>query len=276
MISNATETVWPATPAGDDHSGPNVRTAKRLDVIRTSRRGTIAMQIATAAEAYEQKETDYFGLSRTEIAPLLPPRAGRVLELGCGSGGTMAWLRTVRSVDHAVGIELVPAMAKAALAAFDTMITGSIDEPGQVERFGPFDLILALDVLEHIVAPADMVRKYAKLLAVGGRFIVSVPNVGHYSVSLPLFVRGSWDYADAGILDRTHLTFFDEREARNLFAASGLQIEHTLCTTSFPWFGRMSLFRRSKLLRWYATRLLNAVLPRHLGTYQFVICAAKR
>jgi SAM-dependent methyltransferase len=234
------------------------------------------MQNATVAEAYERKKVDYFGLSRTEIAPLLPQRAGRVLELGCGSGGTMAWLRTVRSVDHAVGIELVPAMAEAARAAFDTMVTGSIDELGQVERLGPFDLILALDVLEHIVDPADLVRKYARLLAIGGRFIVSVPNVGHYSVSLPLFARGSWDYADVGILDRTHLTFFDEREARNLFAGSGLEIEHTLCTTSFPALGRISLFRRSKKLRWYATRLLNAVLPRHLCAYQFIICAAKR
>ena len=37
---------------------------------------------------------------------------------------------------------------------------------------------------------------------------VSLPNVRHHSVVLPLVVQGRWDYDDAGVLDRTHLRFF--------------------------------------------------------------------
>ncbi|MBZ5671576.1 MAG: hypothetical protein LAO04_17845, partial [Acidobacteriia bacterium] len=43
--------------------------------------------------------------------------------------------------------------------------------------------------------------------APGGTVIVSVPNVAHLWVRLSL-LAGRFDYADRGILDRSHLRFF--------------------------------------------------------------------
>jgi hypothetical protein len=56
---------------------------------------------------------------------------------------------------------------------------------------------------------------------------VSVPNIAHLSVSVPLLLR-RFRYQDAGILDRTHVRFFVEDTAiellndANLVVTSGL------------------------------------------------------
>jgi SAM-dependent methyltransferase len=216
--------------------------------------------------AYADKPAGYFGHARTDIAPLLPGAAGaaigRVLELGCGSGATMAWLRSVRAVGHATGIELMPDSAAAARASFDRVIAGNIEDPAVPGALPPVDLVLALDVLEHLADPAAAVRKLAGLLAPGGAFIASLPQVAHYSVALPLLLRGRWTYRDDGLLDRTHLRFFDAAGARALLADNGLAIDR------LEWLDEAGfltvLFRHGPRLRWYGLRALQFVLPAHL------------
>ena len=50
----------------------------------------------TDATMYGDKDESYFGVPRREIAPLLPDRIDRVLEIGCGAGATVKWLRATR------------------------------------------------------------------------------------------------------------------------------------------------------------------------------------
>jgi SAM-dependent methyltransferase len=223
-------------------------------------------QTVSSQGAYADKPASYFGHARTDIAPLLPGTAGaplgRVLELGCGSGGTMAWLRSVRTVADATGIELMPDSAAVARAHFDRVITGSIDDPAIPGALPPVDLILALDVLEHLADPAAAVRKLVRLLVPGGAFIASLPQVAHYSVALPLLFGGRWTYREEGLLDRTHLRFFDAAGARALLADNGLAIDRMVWRDEAGFLG--VLFRHSALLRWYGLRALQCVLPGHL------------
>jgi 2-polyprenyl-3-methyl-5-hydroxy-6-metoxy-1,4-benzoquinol methylase len=71
-------------------------------------------------------------------------------------------------------------------------------------------LFLLLDVLEHLPDSATTLQKLSNLVATGGHTIVSVPNVAHLSVSVPLLLRRQFNDHDAGILDHTHLRFFVE------------------------------------------------------------------
>ncbi|WP_208103072.1 hypothetical protein, partial [Escherichia coli] len=57
---------------------------------------------------------------------------------------------------------------------------------------------------------------------------MSLPNVRHYSVVLPLLFGGRWDYEDAGLLDRTHLRFFTKASAKALLSSS--QFGPVTCT----------------------------------------------
>ncbi len=64
----------------------------------------------------------------------------------------------------------------------------------------------------------------ALLLKPGGRVLVSVPNVMHFSV-FRMMLDGHWTYEDAGILDRTHLRFFTRAELLLLLQEAGLEAE---------------------------------------------------
>lgn len=171
--------------------------------------------------------TDYYGLVRSEIAPLLPQRlggGGRILDFGCGAGETLRWLRQVYPSAETVGVDANRALEERLQRNADRAIFIEPHDrlPGNL---GAFDLILALDVLEHLADPLAMLRQLVAQLAPGGTVIVSVPNVAHYSVVLPLLLRRKFTYEDAGILDRTHLRFFVEDTALALMNDAGLLVD---------------------------------------------------
>jgi len=218
------------------------------------------------ADHYSDKPQAYFDTARHDIAPLIPLAARRVLELGCGAGATMRMLRDKIGIDRAIGIECSPASAAQARAAFDEVIIGdaeTIDLPDDA-----FDLILALDVLEHLRDPWHMVDRLADRLAPGGRIIVSLPNIGHFSVVYPL-IRGRWNYTQDGLLDATHLRFFTETSARALMSRHGLGIRQVLINDR----PRAPFRLTSQRLRWYQARVMGKLLPRNLTAFQFLIAS---
>jgi 2-polyprenyl-3-methyl-5-hydroxy-6-metoxy-1,4-benzoquinol methylase len=179
---------------------------------------------------YEDKQNNYFAFVRKDIEPLLPKRTGRVLEVGCGRGGTLAWLKATGRARWVVGIELFADAAAVARTKLDELHEGDVDQHIDILAPGSFDLILCLDVLEHLVDPWATLRRLQSLLRPGGQLIASLPNIRHHSVVLPLLLTGKWRYETAGIMDRTHLRFFSRATAIDLLQQAGLQLADELST----------------------------------------------
>ena len=102
--------------------------------------------------------------------------------------------------------------------------------------------------------------------------IVSVPNVAHAVIRLSLLF-GRFDYADRGILDRTHLRFFTRKTARRMLERAGFEIVRSV-TTNVPLERILGLSPSGKLMR-RLDRLLalaTAVFPGLLG-YQVLLVA---
>lgn len=55
--------------------------------------------------------------------------------------------------------------------------------------------------------------------------MISMPNVKHHSVLLPLLLEDRFTYEDAGILDRTHVRMYTGTEIQRLVSRSGYKIE---------------------------------------------------
>ncbi len=89
---------------------------------------------------------------------------------------------------------------------------------------GSLDLILCMDVLEHLADPWEVVRRISTLLRPGGRLIVSVPNIRHWKFIARLLFKGDFHYTRDGLLDRTHLRFFVRQTAIDLVRAGGLHV----------------------------------------------------
>ncbi|TYO61100.1 class I SAM-dependent methyltransferase [Bradyrhizobium hipponense] len=168
----------------------------------------------------------YFHHERHEIRPLLPKSARNILEIGAASGQTLRWIRTIYPHAVTTGVEINGAVAAELSRNVDVAIIGDIDEC--LPRLKKYDLILMLDILEHLIDSSSVLQKVRGLLEPGGRVVVSVPNVAHLSVTIPLLFRRQFDYQDAGILDRTHLRFFVEDTAIGLMNAARLNVSKGL------------------------------------------------
>ncbi|MEY9884254.1 class I SAM-dependent methyltransferase [Bradyrhizobium sp. USDA 329] len=178
------------------------------------------------APAPEADMSRYFHHVRAEIRPLLPKAATSILEIGAASGQTLRWIRTIYPDAVTTGVEINDAVAEELSRNADVAVLGSIDEC--LPRLKKYDLILLLDVLEHLVDAKTVLQNVRGLLEPGGHVVVSVPNVAHLSVAVPLLFKRRFDYQDAGILDRTHLRFFVEDTAIGLMNSAGLKVSKGL------------------------------------------------
>lgn len=149
------------------------------------------------------------------------PRNARVLDVGCWSGSVGRFLIEHRNatVD---GVEPHVGMASLARGSYRNVFVGSIEDFLDRSRTR-YDRILFLDVLEHLAEPIEPLRRSRMLLDEGGRALVSIPNVAHWSVRKALLL-GRWQYEECGILDRTHLHFFTLESAAELLISAGWAI----------------------------------------------------
>jgi len=177
-----------------------------------------------------QPAEEYYGNTRAEILSLLPERVDRILEIGCGAGNTLQRIKAEKGCAWAGGAELFPDAAREARSKIDQVYEGNIESMELPIPEGSLDVILCLDVLEHLVDPWRMIQRLHPLLKQGGVLIASIPNVRYYKISLALLCKGEWEYGEEGILDRTHLRFFTLASARRLMESSGLRIDEGSAT----------------------------------------------
>lgn len=150
-----------------------------------------------------------------------------VLDVGCGFGTTSQ--RIQRLGNRVTGIESSAEAAAVAMKRLERVVTADLHESDRVRAqlsSASFDVIIFADVLEHTAWPVGVLRRYLDFLRPGGSVIISVPNIGVWSVRLGLLL-GRFNYTDSGVLDATHLRFFTGRTVRELLDRAGLRPKRT-------------------------------------------------
>lgn len=145
-----------------------------------------------------------------------------VLDVGCGFATTSQHLEQLGN--RVTGIEESAEAVAKARTRIGRVVQADLQQFEAVaEELGDarFDAIVFADVLEHLAWPLGVLRKYLALLKPDGIVIVSLPNIGLWSVRLAI-LTGRFEYEDTGVLDRTHLRFFTRTSARQLLDAAGL------------------------------------------------------
>lgn len=199
------------------------------------------------AEHRTPKAQKYFVELREEIFPFLTEKSVRALDIGCGSGETSRALKKMGRFEWVCGVEGSPEAANLARKALDQVVEGDIETiefPFEPETF---DVILTLDILEHLIDPWATLDKLVSLLKPGGILVASLPNVRHYSVVIPLIFFGDWRYQQEGLLDSTHIRFFTRSTAQKFFVKRGLIVEmqgHTGATGTLGKLVRRMFFGR--------------------------------
>jgi 2-polyprenyl-3-methyl-5-hydroxy-6-metoxy-1,4-benzoquinol methylase len=159
------------------------------------------------------------------------PDGARVLDVGCATGYLAAELTRRGCVVDGVEFDPVAAEQARAPGRCREVFVGDLESPLTREAVeamsgrgagGP-DVVVCADVLEHLRDPWSALAWMRTLLAPGGRAVISVPNIAHWTARRAL-LGGRFDYSDFGLLDRTHLRFFTRASATELAHRAGFVV----------------------------------------------------
>ena len=218
-------------------------------------------------DMYKTKAHEYYSNIRWRIIDLIPEGSNRILEVGCGTGSTLIKLKELHKAQEIYGLELNGEVLQEHIKDIDKVIIGDVErvEPPFQEEF--FDYIIFADVLEHLIEPEEVLKRYMKYLKKDGAIIASIPNIKNYTVLFDLVIRDRFEYRDAGILDRSHLRFFTKKEIVDMFERTGMHITEMRSNLSFP-MNAMD-------------KMLNTLISKHkipgysFFTIQYFVCAKK-
>jgi SAM-dependent methyltransferase len=199
-----------------------------LDVVRyrLARLGFGSSHLARSSTGYAWKNAPDAS-HRIALACVDEQPAGRVLDLGCGGGQVAAELRA--SGRFVVGVDRDPPAETT--NRVDRLVAADLDMglPREAAEEGPFDIVLALDVLEHLRDPDRLLRELHDVCSPEATLVASIPNIGHWYPRLRIGV-GRFDYDHRGILDATHLRFFTWRSFSGLAYRAGWLVEERRLT----------------------------------------------
>jgi SAM-dependent methyltransferase len=190
-----------------------------------------------------------------------------VLELGAAAGHMTRAL-----VDQHCRLTSIERDAEAALQLSDVadeVIVGDLNDPSIFDKLQPeYDVVLAGDVLEHLIAPQEVLNRVTHLLKPGGHTVVSIPNVAHGDLRLALML-GTWKYRPWGLMDESRLRFFTYQTVQDMIRNAGLVITQ-MRRVRVPVFESELAVERSAI----PTEVLDLILADpEAETYQFVLAA---
>jgi SAM-dependent methyltransferase len=169
-------------------------------------------------EVYELKPSPHSSHGRL-LAWTARHRPGTsVLDVGCSDGQFGA---LVRKQGHRVdGVDLVKHHGVG--ERLDDFVEADVSQ-GLPSSTPSYDVIIAGDILEHVVDPETLLKDIRDHLNPGGEILVSVPNFGHWYPRGKVAL-GRFDYDQRGPLDHTHVRFFTRRTFERLVNTCGLVV----------------------------------------------------
>ncbi len=141
------------------------------------------------------------------------------LDIGCGTGDLLRRIRDEWQPEQLFGIDVIDWLDEDLRedVTFETVPAEEADELPTADR------VLLVEVIEHLEAPWSALRKAARLVAPGGRLVVSTPNLATLRNRLELGLRGG--LTSFRVDNQPHMSPALPHVTHRVLAEEGLTVE---------------------------------------------------
>ena len=207
--------------------------------------------------------------TRIDMAARFIGTGQTLIDIGCGRGALAALVRG--RFARIVGLDLSAIAAAEARACGVLPALADLDRATLPVRDASVDAVTCLDVIEHVLDPRVLMREIARMLAPGGRAVVTTPNIQFWrhiwSIVRGRFPRTSTDPEG---WDGGHLHYFTFGDLEALAAECGLDVVHRHGIINAERYGRknraLAAILGERFVREYRTFGILLVLRRRGGT----------
>jgi methionine biosynthesis protein MetW len=153
----------------------------------------------------------------------IPPSA-RCLDLGCGDGRT-AGIWVSKYAAGYIGVDISQTAVNDACAL--GLDARRIDDVNVLPfGEGEFDVVICVEVLEHLFEPQRAAAEALRVLRPGGVFLITVPNIGYWRRRLELSLLARWNPVGDNLSTREpwrdpHIRFFTPKILRRMLEQLG-------------------------------------------------------
>ncbi len=174
-------------------------------------------------------------LLRYKIVASRLPQGARVLDIGCGDGAFLSYLKRKRPDCVIFGVDV---SGKAVGILKSNGINGQVIDPDQPLRQqidSDWDHIVLMEVLEHIADAESMIRQVCEFCPT--KIFISIPNLGFIGDRLRLLIGGMSPTTCVFYHMREHLRFWTVKDFRRWATFQKLQVKKV-----FGQYGVISIF----------------------------------
>lgn len=150
------------------------------------------------------------------VKKCLPPPPASIYELGCGNGSTARAL-----IEGGYQVKGLDASEEGIARAshYGEFRLGSVYDDLSSE--GTFDVVLSLEVIEHLTNPRRFAHTVKQLMKPEGIAIISTPYHG-YIKNLTISLTNKWDSHLSPLWDGGHIKMWTLKSINKLFAEAGM------------------------------------------------------
>ena len=144
----------------------------------------------------------------------------RILDLGCGNGSLTNVI--AQQGYEVVGVEESGQGIAFARSNFPSceFIQASIYDLPYKQLKNSFDVVISVEVIEHLFYPKELVRAARNCVKPGGRLILTTPYHGYFK-NIVLALSGKMDKHFTALWDGGHIKFFSVKTLTTLLETEG-------------------------------------------------------
>ncbi len=182
-----------------------------------------------------------------------PDPSRRWLDYGCGNGCLVRYLRD-QGAAEAFGFDEGSIVADARAHGIPILSAGDLDT-----QTGSFDVVTAIEVIEHTLDPVKVLAEMRRLLRPGGLLFMTTGNAQPYADRLT-----RWRY----VLPEVHISYFEPRTLERALRSAGFRPERRPLghgfdeVMKFKVLKNLRIRRRSPFTDVLPSRLISSIADR--------------